>query len=118
MHLSQIWVGKFAVCVMRDRLNYKGEGVARDRLSRCLTDTDGKFSHPIDNNFVSARYNKKSVRCKNFYDENLAITICTFHIHGLFLADRSRAFGTLCCLSVCLSVVCDFLYCGETTHLS
>jgi len=32
-----------------------------------------------------------------------------------FLADRTigRAFGTLCRLSVCLSSVCDVLYCGE-----
>jgi len=33
-----------------------------------------------------------------------------------FLADRTigRAFGTLCRLSVCMSSVCDVLYCGET----
>jgi len=37
-----------------------------------------------------------------------------------FLADRTigQAFGTLCRLSVCLSVVCDVLYCGKTVRPS
>jgi len=38
-----------------------------------------------------------------------------------FLADRiiSRAFGTLCRLSVCRRLsVCDVLYCGETVRPS
>jgi len=36
------------------------------------------------------------------------------------LADRTigRAFGTMCRLSVCLSVVCDVLYCGKTVRPS
>jgi len=37
-----------------------------------------------------------------------------------FLADRTigRVFGTLCHLSVCLSSVCDVLYCGKTVRPS
>jgi len=43
-----------------------------------------------------------------------------------FLADRTigRAYGTVCrlssvvCLPVCLSVVCDVLYCGKTVRPS
>jgi len=37
-----------------------------------------------------------------------------------FLADRTigRAYGTVCRLSVCLSVVCDVLYCGKTVRPS
>ena len=45
-------------------------------------------------------------------------------VSALFLADRShrtigRAFGTVCRLSsVCLSVVCNVLYCGKTVRPS
>ena len=47
------------------------------------------------------------------------------HLCFCFLADRTigRALGTMCrlsvvCLSVCLSVVCDILYCGKTVRPS
>jgi len=57
---------------------------------------------------MSSTHSSKAVVGNKFY-------ACT-----VFLADRTigRAFGTLCRLSVCLSVVRNALYCGETVRPS